>query len=206
MNINVNHYNLKTDLLGPYIRSVLWVQGCKKKCKNCIAPSTHNLDENLMLSCDILASLFSVQKDTEGITITGGEPFLQCEALFELVTEIKKVRPNYGVIVYTGMKYKEIAESNNDSVKKFISVVDLLIDGEYEMEKPDKRFAVGSSNQNIIKLSKRYDDDVINQFYYNNKNSSKIEIHVNNNKVSFTGVPSEISASTWNTIKSNLKK
>lgn len=31
MNINVNHYNLKTDLLGPYIRSVLWVQGCKKK-------------------------------------------------------------------------------------------------------------------------------------------------------------------------------
>lgn len=205
MNININHYKLQTNLLGPYIRSVLWVQGCKKNCKNCIAPSTHGMDERLMISSDILASLFSMQKNTEGITISGGEPFLQCEALFELVTEIRKIRPDYGVIVYTGMKYTELITSGNDTVKQFISVIDLLIDGEYKSELSDERFAVGSANQNIIKISDRYSDEVIDNFYYNNVNPEKIEICIDNNNVSFTGVPSEKSANVWETVKNNLR-
>lgn len=208
MNINFSHYHLKTDLLGPYQRSVLWVQGCLKNCKGCIAPATHSTQERFLLDSGILASLFILQSETEGITISGGEPFLQCKALTEMLLAIKKERKDYGVIVYTGQNYTDILKNLDTDIQNFLKQIDLLIDGEYQETLADDRFAVGSSNQHIIQLSDRYDDDVIQDFYYcHSEKNQKIEIQVEGNSfVSMTGVPSKESGELWQKIKTNLKK
>ena len=41
-------YHRASDLrvLGPGLRDVIWTQGCKHNCKNCIAPDSHPLDKN----------------------------------------------------------------------------------------------------------------------------------------------------------------
>lgn len=205
MNININNYKLKTDLLGPYFRSALWVQGCMKNCPDCIAQGTHSSDENLLISSRILAGLFALQSDTEGITISGGEPFLQAEALYELVAEIKEIRHDYGVIVYTGMNYHEIVRNGDKQAKKFLETIDILIDGEYKNNMPDERFAVGSGNQNIIRLSERYSLQVIDEFYHRKKKTQKIEICVDKKGVSFTGVPSENSENVLKNLKNSLE-
>jgi anaerobic ribonucleoside-triphosphate reductase activating protein len=76
-------FELSTTKLGPGNRFALWVNGCKKSCDGCIVPrSTYT---NNFVSVDDLAKLILSQDNIEGITISGGEPFLQSEAIFHLI-------------------------------------------------------------------------------------------------------------------------
>ena len=75
--------------LGPGLRYVIWTQGCIHNCKNCIAPDTHPLDKNgYWLSVEELYLEIeeSIKKENlRGITISGGEPFLQISPLVKLI-------------------------------------------------------------------------------------------------------------------------
>ena len=70
--ILISHTEKNTDLLGPYRRFVIWVHGCCFDCDGCLAENTKNgayTEKNISeLAQEILRS------DTEGITISGGEP------------------------------------------------------------------------------------------------------------------------------------
>ena len=140
-----------------------------------------------ILAQDILSA-----PDVEGITISGGEPFLQSEGLFELITLLRE-KKDLGVIIYTGMCFSEV---KND---KLVGLSDLIIDGEYREELNDGLSLRGSSNQNIIQLTSRY-SDVID--VYGTK-GRKIELHVFNDKVTMVGIPSKNSIES---LESNSKK
>ena len=111
--ILISHTEKNTDLLGPYRRFVIWVHGCCFDCEGCLAENTKNgayTETNIKdLAQEILMS------DTEGITISGGEPFLQAKALFELVSLLKSIK-DIGVIIYSGFTLEELQE-NDDSKK-----------------------------------------------------------------------------------------
>ena len=72
-----------TQLLGPGNRAVLWVYGCCFDCDGCIAYNFKNgtYREDTI---DELANWF-VDTPSDGITISGGEPMLQAEALALMV-------------------------------------------------------------------------------------------------------------------------
>jgi len=89
----------------------------------------------------------------EGLTISGGEPFLQAEALAELIRQVRKIRP-MGVIVYSGYRLEELERM--DGGKELLSLIDLLIDGEYIQALNDGRGLRGSSNQRVIDMSGLY--------------------------------------------------
>ena len=42
----LNHEEEKTKVLGPGVRYVVWVQGCKRRCPGCINPLGQPLSEN----------------------------------------------------------------------------------------------------------------------------------------------------------------
>lgn len=148
--------------LGPGLRYVIWVQGCPFRCPNCETPEGRSFEPNTIIETDELAEDIISRPDIEGITISGGEPFAQAEALTELLYKVHKHRPKLTVISYTGYQYEDLT---SDSDKAYMAELDLLIDGPYIHEQNDNKGIRGSSNQRMIFLSERlreYEQELAN--------------------------------------------
>lgn len=90
----------------------------------------------------------------DGITISGGEPFDQADALAELLEGISVHKPEWSVIVYSGYKMKEILENVPDALN-ILRNIDVIIDGEFQKEFPSEHPLTGSGNQKIYYLTER---------------------------------------------------
>ena len=89
----------------------------------------------------------------DGLTVSGGEPFLQADALAQMIDMIRK-KKDMGVIVYTGYTIEQLQTIQEASA--LLRRIDLLIDGPYIKELDDGLSLRGSSNQRIICLTDRY--------------------------------------------------
>ena len=170
-----------TEVLGPGNRFAIWVQGCKRHCKGCIAKDSWDFNGGKFVEIDDLVQQILQQDDIEGITISGGEPFLQQEALCELIAKVREHK-DIGVIIYTGMRYSEIETTT------LAHLADIIIDGEYVVELNDNKSLRGSSNQNVICLTDRY-KDVISQYY--GVQGRKIELLLSEGTAQMIGIPSK---------------
>ena len=170
-----------TEALGPFKRYAIWVQGCNKRCKGCIAPDAQPLTGGYSISVEDLATDILSAPDIEGITISGGEPFLQQDALCVLINLIQ-LKKDLGVIVYTGMKYCEV------NATPLVQRCDLIIDGEYIEDLNDDKNLRGSSNQNAICVTDRYKQYVQQRF---GSPGRKVEFIVNNRQVNMIGIPAK---------------
>lgn len=170
-----------TQALGPNKRYAIWVQGCNKRCKGCISPDAQPLDGGIAVSVDELAKQIEQLSDIEGITISGGEPFLQEDGLCELIDLVREQR-DIGIIAYTGMSYSEIVNT------PLAQRCDLIIDGEYIEELNDDRSLRGSSNQNVICITDRY-RDIVDSYY--GQPGRKTEFIQRNGTFDMIGIPSK---------------
>ncbi|GAB3547431.1 hypothetical protein GCM10027404_09510 [Arthrobacter tumbae] len=97
----------------------------------------------------------ALHSGSEGITLLGGEPFDQagpCAALARAAQDA-----GLGVITFTGYGYQELM-TRDDEARSLLSATDLLVDGPYVAGLPESRRAlVGSSNQQFIHLTPRYE-------------------------------------------------
>lgn len=154
--IRIGWFVENTTCLGPFNRTALWLQGCCRNCAGCIAPDMQPLFGGRVLTIEELAAMIA-STNTEGITISGGEPFYQTDKLISLLCAVKEKKPDYGVIMYSGYKYEELLKSGESEILELLSNhVDLLIDGAYISELDDNRGIRGSSNQQLIFLTDRY--------------------------------------------------
>ena len=135
--------------LGPFTRYGIWVQGCLRRCPGCASPEMQPLEGGYEISIGALSERIIAEKDIEGITISGGEPFLQDEALSALVDMLRK-RADLGVIVYTGCALDEVIRS------PLLQRCDALIDGAYVRALDDGGSLRGSSNQRLWRVTDRY--------------------------------------------------
>lgn len=181
MNIRLYMTQPATKALGPFERFAIWVQGCQKRCPGCISPEAQPTDGGFEISVHELTDEILQMQNIEGITISGGEPFLQQEALCELIDEIRNVR-DFGVIVYTGMLFSEIR--NTQLARR----CDLIIDGEYIEALNDDRSLRGSSNQNVICITDRYRDIVCSHY---GQAGRKMELILRNGSFHLVGIPSK---------------
>ena len=192
--LRISHTESNSTLLGPFNRFIIWVHGCCFDCEDCLAINTRfgaykEVDIN-DLAEEIISSA------CEGVTISGGEPFLQAQEL-SLLIEIVRARKDIGVIVYSGFTLQEIED---DSEKlPLLKHVDILIDGRYEKDLDDGRAYVGSSNQVIHYLTKRYKES--GEKYYS-ASKRKAEIKFTPNQAILIGVPSKNVLNMWQNLKS----
>ena len=73
---------------GPGIRYVIFFQGCPLRCIYCHNPDTWPLDRGQVVSVEELVEKALPYRPFlrgGGITITGGEPLVQHECLYELI-------------------------------------------------------------------------------------------------------------------------
>ena len=191
--LRISHIETDTALLGPYRRFVIWVYGCCFDCDGCMAHNARFGKETLMNLRELVDDI--LRSDVEGITISGGEPFLQASALHELVVSVKQKR-DMGVIVYTGFTLEEL-EKNGDNLP-LLSVTDILIDGRYVKEFDTGQAYIGSSNQKLHHLTDRYKN--IGTAYYSAP-QRKAEIKLTTEQAVLIGVPSSNVLKMWRDIK-----
>lgn len=176
--------------LGPGLRYVIWTQGCIHNCKNCIAPDTHPLDKNgYWLSVEELYLEIeeSIKKENlRGVTISGGEPFLQISPLVKLIKMLKE-KTQLDIICFTGFDYSQLKNKKDENTKYILANIDILIDGKYVEEKNENNYLRGSSNQNMIFLSeryKKYENDMKNL-----KNRNIEIMWINDREIFIAGIP-----------------
>lgn len=152
----VSHRENNVRVLGPGLRYVLWVQGCKKRCSGCIFPDGQAIGENgyWMKTGDIMQEI-SDSSALTGLTVSGGEPFLQPDGLAELVKTVKE-QTTLDVMLYSGYTMEELRDRHESSVDFVLENSDLLIDGEYQEELNHNTIYRGSDNQRIWFLSDKY--------------------------------------------------
>ena len=78
---------------GPGIRYIIFLQGCKMRCRYCHNPDTWRMDSDDVRSADALldhAERYRAYWGSDGgITVSGGEPLLQLDFLLELFKKAK---------------------------------------------------------------------------------------------------------------------
>lgn len=137
---------------GPGIRTVIFTAGCPHHCKGCHNPSSWNPTGGEDVEVEELVQRVKLS-GWDGVTISGGEPFLQSSALAKLVTACKSLGKN--VWVYTGYTLEELEAMHDEAVQTVLDYADVLVDGRYEQSLRDMRLRFrGSSNQRIIFLNK----------------------------------------------------
>ncbi len=162
MNLRVFKILKKTKVEGPGIRFCIWVQGCSKHCDGCYAKESWDKNGGYLIDIEELFEQIKNQKEIEGITFLGGEPFEQAEALSLLSKMIKEI--NLSILTFSGNTYEELLKKNDIYINELLKYTDLLIDGGFEKDKFDlSRAWIGSKNQRYIFLSNRYSEkDIIN--------------------------------------------
>jgi anaerobic ribonucleoside-triphosphate reductase activating protein len=133
---------------GQGIRMVIWSQGCKMACPGCHNPETHNPCGGKEFDIEELKNeITKYAKYHQGITLSGGDPFLQPEANKELADHAHSL--GLDVWAYCGKTYEQL----QDNV--LLSSCDVLIDGPFVKELRDVTLAFrGSSNQRIINVQR----------------------------------------------------
>ena len=169
------------SVLGPGKRFVIWVQGCPRRCPGCMSPETWDPagGEDIpvaALAQDVLCS------QCGGLTVSGGEPFLQAEPLAELIETVRR-SADLGVIVYTGFLYEELL--HRPDAARLLALCDLLIDGPFQQEKQDGKALRGSSNQRAVMLTERY-RDAIPEF---GKGGCRVEFFTRPDATHMVGIP-----------------
>ena len=140
---------------GPGRRSTVKFQGCTTACPGCIVRDTWDRQGGYLVPVDRLAdALLDPWFDRDGISILGGEPFLQPEALLAVVQELR-VRGCRQILVYSGYTYERLHRmaQRQPAIASVLNDVDILVDGPYVAALSDRAgLWTGSRNQRVINL------------------------------------------------------
>ena len=189
--LNIHQLLPNITTLGPYTRYAIWVQGCCRQCPGCIAPDAQDPDGGRTMKVDDLVRKILRYSDHEGLTISGGEPFLQAPALCLVIDRIREER-DCGVIIYTGFTLEELqGDQAPEGALELLKRTDLLIDGPYIRELNDDASLRGSSNQRIIPLTDRYKDQLN---MYGVPGERKTDVRWTEDGFFISGVPSKATA------------
>lgn len=140
---------------GPGFRYVIFTQGCPHHCEGCHNPETHDMNGGHLESITTIVEDIKKNPLLKGVTLSGGDPFMQAKKLVKLLNMLDLNR--YTVMTYTGFKYEYLIENSNDEngYLELLKLTDVLIDGKFVQElKSEKAKFRGSTNQRAIDVKK----------------------------------------------------
>jgi anaerobic ribonucleoside-triphosphate reductase activating protein len=136
---------------GPGARFVIWTQGCTLACPGCFNPETHSGDGGERRTTEELAEAAINAEGIDGVTITGGEPLQQSEAVAEFCGQVKGHR---SIVILTGFSRREI---ESDPVRmKAVENADMVVAGRYNAGRYLGKGLRGSGNKEYWALTGRY--------------------------------------------------
>ena len=162
MMLRVNTVCVDTGSEGPGRRFCVWVQGCSRHCPGCFAEELWDHQSGYELSVDDLCAQLdarlAIAPQLEGITLLGGEPFEQAEALARFAMHARA--RGLSVFCFSGYTLKELELGRVPGAAELLAQVDVLAAGPFVREERDfSRPWVGSRNQEFFFLTDRYEAD-----------------------------------------------
>ena len=153
-NLRLHAFLPRSRANGPGVRAVVWVQGCSLGCPGCFNPLTHAFSGGEVVAVDeLFQRVVRLGPEIQGLTLSGGEPFQQREAVAALLARIRR-ETNLSVIVFTGYTWAEVQAM--PKAGGLLADVDVLIAGRYEAAERVARGLRGSANKTIHLLTPRY--------------------------------------------------
>lgn len=149
MKIRLADKNILTDSIvdGEGLRAVIWTQGCAHHCKGCHNPETHDFYAGYLVEVEEIKRQMDLLTLQDGITLSGGDPFYQVDAVLEICKYAKDIGLN--VWCYTGFVIEDLLR--NEKYVALLHYIDVLVDGEFELENRSLSLKFrGSTNQRII--------------------------------------------------------
>lgn len=156
--LRIHKFVPRTRAEGPGVRACVWVQGCSIHCPGCFNAHMWAPDRGRAVQVEALAAEILATDGIEGVTFLGGEPFEQAAELAALARRVR--RAGLSVMSFSGYTYDELAaDDGRPGWRDLLDATDLLVDGPYDMRRPDHRRPwVGSTNQRFRFLTERYAD------------------------------------------------
>jgi anaerobic ribonucleoside-triphosphate reductase activating protein len=145
---------------GPGARFALWLQGCSLRCPGCCNPHLFEAEGGTLVSvADLLIEVAAVRAQVEGVTLLGGEPFEQAEALAPFASGVRAL--GLSVLTFSGYRLEELHARRDPGIRALLAATDVLVDGRYEASRPEtSRLWAGSTNQRFHYLTSRYSPEI----------------------------------------------
>lgn len=149
LSVRVARMFAPVTVLGPGRRFGLWVQGCALACPGCASRDTWDPDAGVPVPVPDLVERIvdAVRVDgLDGLTITGGEPTDQAEALASVVTGVRRSLPGFDVLVFTGRTLSAARATASD----LMTAATAVVAGPYRRDEPqpDHRL-LATANQEL---------------------------------------------------------
>ena len=148
--------------LGPGNRLGIWVCGCHRQCPFCANPELQAFEPNRIISVEDAAlaiRTFLQSQAVDGLTITGGEPFEQADALEAVFAQLEGMLPE-DILIFTGYTIEALQERSDSGINALLRRAAVVIDGEYREELNTGSVLRGSDNQRILFLN----PDIVNKY------------------------------------------
>ena len=140
------------SIYGPGDRFVIWLQGCTLRCPGCWNQEMWPAEGGQVWRIDDLAQLALSAKGSDGVTLMGGEPLEQADALAPFLDLIRA--GGKSVVLFTGYEPEELTEVGHLCFERS----DIIVTGRYLAELRDTSIGWrGSANQRIHFPTGRYE-------------------------------------------------
>lgn len=145
---------------GPGLRLTIFTQGCLHHCPGCHNPQTHDPEGGSWADTEDILAAAAENPLLDGITLSGGDPFLQPVPCLALAEGAHKIGLN--VWTYTGYTWEALLEENDAEKLALLKETDVLVDGPFLLAERslELRFC-GSRNQRLIDVKKSLAEDKV---------------------------------------------
>ena len=144
LKVGISRVHFPVTTLGPGKRLGIWFQGCSLRCEGCISVDTWTTAKTLIPIDQLMMALSSYLPLVDGITISGGEPFDQFDALLAIVVQLRK-KTEVDILLYTGYSIEDIP----DQLQKIKPYIDVLISDPFQRQTSQTLRLRGSDNQRL---------------------------------------------------------
>jgi anaerobic ribonucleoside-triphosphate reductase activating protein len=144
MDIFISRLHFPVTTLGPGRRIGIWLQGCSIRCPGCISANTWAPNKGQATVEGVMAHLAEWLPAAEGITISGGEPFDQPEALVALLAALRRTT-SADILVYSGKSIEQLVPV----LRNVTEFIDALISDPFDLNAPQTMPLRGSDNQRL---------------------------------------------------------
>ena len=142
--VNLSRIHFPVTTLGPGRRIGIWFQGCSIRCPGCISMDTGTHGRGTTTIAEVVDAISPWLSTADGITVSGGEPFDQREALFELLARLRALTAA-DILVFTGYPWITISEA----ISSRPPLIDAIVTEPFDIDERQTLALRGSDNQQL---------------------------------------------------------